>query len=182
MKGIVFNLLAEAVSKQFGEDTWDNLLDAAGLEGAYTSLGNYPDAEIFKLVEAASQALKLPPDAVLRWFGRAAMPLLVARYPGFFVNHRDTRSFLLTLNDIIHPEVRMLYPGAATPEFEFDASSPDVLQMDYRSQRKLCALAEGFVLGAGDHFKEEVSLEHPVCMHRGDAKCTLQLRFAKQAP
>lgn len=54
MKGIVFNLLAEAVTQRFGDEAWDNLLDAAGLEGAYTSLGSYHDAEMFALVEHAA--------------------------------------------------------------------------------------------------------------------------------
>ena len=43
MKGVVFNLLEQLVARDFGEDTWDALLDASGLEGAYTSLGSYPD-------------------------------------------------------------------------------------------------------------------------------------------
>ena len=38
MKGIVFNLLEEVVTEAYGADAWDSLLDAAGLDGAYTSL------------------------------------------------------------------------------------------------------------------------------------------------
>ena len=34
MKGVIFNLLEEAVVDQFGDDSWDDLLDAAELEGA----------------------------------------------------------------------------------------------------------------------------------------------------
>ena len=52
MKGIVFNLLEEAVSSTYGDAAWDRLLDAAGLEGAYTSLGSYDDAEIAALEKA----------------------------------------------------------------------------------------------------------------------------------
>ena len=40
MKGIIFNILSEAVVQAFGEDEWDDVLDAAGVDGAYTSLGN----------------------------------------------------------------------------------------------------------------------------------------------
>ena len=47
------------------------------------------------------------------------MPLFAVRYPQFFEPHDCTRSFVLTLNDIIHPEVRKLYPGADVPEFDF---------------------------------------------------------------
>ena len=33
MKGIVVNLLERLVARDFGEDTWDELLDASGLDG-----------------------------------------------------------------------------------------------------------------------------------------------------
>ncbi len=178
MKGIIFNLLQETVSHEYGADTWDALLETTGLDGAYTSLGNYPDEQLVALVGAASAALKLPADAVVRWFGGRALPILARKYPAFFQRHRSTRSFILTLNGIIHPEVRKLYPGADTPDFEFDASSPEVLVMTYRSKRKLCALAEGLIEGAAHEFHETVHIEHPECMHRGDPHCRLDLAFA----
>jgi hypothetical protein len=182
MKGIIFNLLEEVVTQEFGEATWDQLLEAAQVDGTFTSLGNYPDADLFKLVGAASAALKQPPDAVVRWFGVKALPLLAKKYPGFFDKHRTTRPFILTLNGIIHPEVRKLYPGADTPDFDFDTSSPDLLVMIYRSKRKLCALVEGFVEGAAGHFGETVGMQHPQCMHRGDEHCRLEFSFAKKQP
>ena len=58
------------------------------------------------------------------------------RCPQLFEPHDSTRSFLLTLNDIIHPEVRKLYPGADVPEFDFDFRA-GMLVMGYRSTRKL---------------------------------------------
>lgn len=177
MKGIVFNLLEEAVTAEYGAATWDRLLDDAALDGAYTSLGSYADADIFALVGAAAAALQLPPQDVLRWFGRRAMPLLAARYPGFFSGHADTRSFLLTLNGIIHPEVRKLYPGAATPVFDFDTGTPGQLVIGYNSARKLCALAEGFMQGAADYYHEQAAVTQSQCMHDGAAKCVFQVRF-----
>ena len=177
MKGIIFNLVEEVVGDRYGEDVWDDLLDAAGLDGAYTSLGSYPDDELFRLVAAASDKLGIPPDAVVRTLGEAAIPLLAERYPTFFVGHPSTKSFLLTLNDIIHPEVRKLYPGADVPSFGFDQPSDDTLVLRYHSERKLCALAEGFVLGAASHYGEQAEIDQPECMHRGDDDCLLQCSF-----
>jgi len=179
MKGIVFNLLEEVVSKEYGEETWDRLLDATNLSGAYTSLGSYADGEIVALVGAASSALGLPPQDVLRWFGQSAMPLLAARYPGFFSGHTDARSFLLTLNNLIHPEVQKLYPGAVTPVFDFGAGDDGSIVVGYSSPRKLCALAEGFMLGAADHYHEQADIAQPQCMHEGAAKCVFHVRFHK---
>ncbi|HET7335428.1 MAG TPA: heme NO-binding domain-containing protein [Rhizomicrobium sp.] len=176
MKGIIFNLLEEVVTAQHGEDVWDDLLDATGLTGAYTSLGSYPDAEIEKLLIAGAGALKMPPNEVLRWFGRKAMPLLATRYPAFFSPHRTTKSFVLSVNEIIHPEVRKLYAGAHCPNFRFEQTPDGTLLMGYNSPRKFCALAQGFIEGASDHFGETVDVTHPECMHRGDAACLLSVR------
>jgi hypothetical protein len=179
MKGIVFNLLEEIVVREHGEETWEALLDSADLDGVYTSLGNYPDADLMALVAAACDALGTAPDDVVRWFGRNALPLLAARYPALFEPHADARAFVLTLNEIIHPEVRKLYPGAETPTFGFDASRPDKLTMDYRSSRRLCAFAEGLLLGAGDHFRQAVAIEQPLCMNRGDDRCLIEIDFGR---
>lgn len=177
MKGIVFNLLEEAVTTDFGDATWDRLLDDAGLDGAYTSLGSYDDAEIFRLVEVASKVLQIPPQDVLRWFGRRAMPLLAGRYPAFFAGHPGTRQFLLTLNSIIHPEVRKLYPGASPPVFDFDTSDSETLVIGYNSARRLCALAEGFMVGAAEHYRQQARISQSQCMHDGAGKCVFHVHF-----
>lgn len=181
MKGIIFNLLEEAVTREFGANTWDDLLDAAGLDGVYTSLGNYADEEVFKLVAAASTALSLSPAEVLRWFGRSAIPIFVERYPAFFEGHTTTSSFLVTLNSIVHPEVSKLYPAADIPHFEFAKVDDESLLGTYCSPRKLCALAEGFMHGTAKHYNERMQLEHPQCMHHGAPKCVFSLKFSSSA-
>jgi hypothetical protein len=177
VKGIVFNLLETVVVREHGDEVWELLLEQAGLDGVYTSIGSYDDRELVALVGVASEHLGVGSEEVIRWFGRSALPLLADHYPQLFTPHRNTRSFLLTLNSIIHPEVRKLYPGAVTPEFEFDASSPEVLVMGYESPRKLCAFAEGLIHGAADHYGERAFIDQPACMRRGDQRCQLQIRF-----
>ena len=177
MKGIIFNLLEEVVADRYGEDVWDSLLTDAGVDGAYTSLGSYPDDQLFALVGAASTALNLPADVVVRQFGESAIPLLAARYPSFFDGHASTRSFLLTLNDIIHPEVKKLYPGADVPNFAFEQVTDDALVIRYWSSRKLCALAEGFIFGAASRYGENAAVDQAVCMHRGADYCLLGCSF-----
>lgn len=176
MKGIVFNLLEEIVIREYGEDTWDDLLDETELSGAYTSLGSYDDQELLALVGAASEKIGLPAGDVVRWYGRSAFPLLAGRFPQLVEPHGNVRSLVLALNEIIHPEVRKLYPGATPPQFDFDATSKDYLLMDYASERRLCAFAEGLLLGAGDWFKEPVAIDQRECMLRGDDRCRLEIR------
>jgi hypothetical protein len=184
VKGIIFNLLETVVTEEHGDDAWDDLLDAAGVEGSYAALGNYPDAELLRLLALMPEAFGGDRDEQLRWFGRGAMPILAERYAVFFEQPADTRSFLLTLNNIIHAEVRKLYPDADVPTFDFDPIAGvepppgDSLVMGYQSTRRLCALAEGFILGAADHYGEAVAIEQPRCMNRGDERCALVCSFA----
>ena len=158
MKGVVFNLLEETVTEAFGAETWDDLLDDAGLPGAYTSLGNYSDAEIEALVSAAARRLDMEPAAILRWFGERAMPLLKARYPALFVSHATSRNFILSINNIIHPEVRKLYAGASCPFFHFKEGADGTLMLRYQSTRNMFDLAHGFVLGAAALWHESVTV------------------------
>jgi hypothetical protein len=131
-----------------------------------------------QLVGVASSKLDMPADDVVRWFGRTAFPKLADRYPGFFAGHDDATSFILTLNDVIHPEVRKLVPGAYAPTFEFESVDDATLSLEYESNRGLCSFAEGLVEGAAAHFGESVTIEQSECTKRGDAKCVLKLRFS----
>lgn len=174
MKGIVFNLLEEVVTREHGEAAWEAILDSAGVGGAYTSLGSYEDDEFMGLVAVAAESLGQDEVVVVRSFGREALPLLAERYPDFFSPHPSTEPFLMTLNRIIHPEVRKLYPGADVPNFEFGESN-GALTMSYRSRRQLCAFGEGLIEGAAAHYGETVEISQPQCMRRGDESCEFKI-------
>jgi hypothetical protein len=181
VKGIIFNLAEEVVSREHGEVVWDEILDEAGVSGSYTSLGSYPDADLFAIVAAAAALYGMDPGCVLRHVAEGAMPLLAERYPQFFTPHQDACSFVLTLNDIIHPEVRKLYPGAGVPTFTYDRLDAHTVTMGYASERRLCLLAEGFVKGAALHYGQQVELDQPSCMLRGDDECVLRCEFSDAA-
>ena len=178
MKGVIFNLLEEAVVREHGAHAWDALLDMAGVDGTYTSLGSYPDSEIVSLVQAASTAVAQPTDQVLRWFGRSAIPMLYERYGNFFTQHRSAQTFVRSVNDIIHPEVRKLYAGAGCPHFHFHDLEDGRMGLAYQSPRQMCRLAHGFIEGAADHFGEAVAIEHLSCMQEGHPVCRLALRWS----
>jgi hypothetical protein len=181
LKGIMFDLLEATVSATHGVNVWDDLLDATGLTGAYTTLGNYPDGELIALIGAlAAHTGRSEPEA-LRWFGRSAMPLLAKAYPRFFAGHVDTRTFVGTLNDIIHPEVRKLYPGADVPDFGFHTTDDGAITLRYGSPRRMCALAEGLIDGAAAQFGQVVTITQPDCMLRGDELCTIEVRVDVRA-
>lgn len=175
MKGIILNLVEEAIVAEHGDDTWDSLLDTSGLEGAYTSLGNYPDDDLERLVASGAGVLAVQPRDLSRHLGEVAIKGLAERYPHYFSPHDTTVDFLLTLDDVIHTEVRKLYPESAPPDFWFDVPIGSELVVHYRSERRLCALAEGMMAGAAAHYDQLVSIAHESCMFDGADHCTLRV-------
>jgi len=179
VKGIIFNLVEDVVCDAHGDQVWDQLLTDAGLEGGYTSMGDYPDEELHALVGAASQALGVPADEVVRTLGHGAVLGLSELYPQFFTPHRHTIDFVVTLNDVIHPEVRKIHRRADPPEFVFTRVGDDELLVEYQSRRGLCALADGMLGGAAVYYREQATVTHEQCTHRGDPVCVMRCRFTE---
>lgn len=181
MTGIIFNLLEEAVARRFGAEAWQRMLAHVG-SGGYLPFDRYPDNELFALLEALPVGDEMSSPDRLRWFGRAAVPLLAERYPMIFRPHRSAESFLLTLNEILHPGGPPAGATGGPLDLEVLESDPGAeLVLGYRSTRRLCALAEGFVTGAADYFGEAVVIHQPRCMLDGEERCALVCRFQPAA-
>jgi hypothetical protein len=158
LKGIIFNAAEEVLTELYGADVWDSLLKAARTEGSYTRLGNYEDAEIVRIVAAAASLLELGIDDTWRFLGRHMAPKLVALSETVASSFDGAEQFVRSVNNIIHHNVKVLYPDAQLPIFEF-TDTPAGLQVRYQSDRGLNALAEGLIIGAGDLFGESVQLD-----------------------
>lgn len=178
MKGVIFNIVEQAIVAEHGDDVWDALLEDAGVDGSYTALGDYPDDELLRLVAAGSTALGVPERELIRRLGRTSLHALSERYPHFLTPHTDALSFVLTLNDVIHPEVRKLHRTATPPWFDFELTAQGGLRVGYHSTRRLCDLAEGMLVGAADHYGETVTIRHESCLRDGDDTCVLHCDFS----
>lgn len=159
MKGVIFNAVEEAVVNLYSEDVWDDLLDAAGVSGRYTSLGSYDDAELIALVEAAVEMTGIDATELVKVLGRHSFPHLASRYPDLVDESAGTHDFLRRVNDIIHPEVLKLHPDATPPQFEFEDRPDGSLRVTYHSVRKLGVLAQGLMYGAADKFNEDIEID-----------------------
>ena len=179
MKGLVLTFFEDMVIEDYGLDTWTSILEEAGLEGAYTAAMNYPDEEIIQLVEKLSGITGVAGDALVTVFGTRMFPRFVERYPQFIDEKQDLLGFLHSVNDVIHMEVRKLYPEAALPEFEYDWPAANVLLMKYKSSRQLCSLALGLIQAAADHYRTGCTIEHNPCMLTGADYCGLRVTVDK---
>lgn len=148
MKGIVFTELLEMVEDGHGIESVDQLLDTPGLtdNGAYTSVGTYQYSELSSLVVCLSEILEVPPNDLLRDFGKHLFTRFAGLYPDLFYDGESWQVFLGRVHNSIHVEVRKLYPDAELPNFKCWVDG-DVVIMEYDSARPMASFAEGLIMG-----------------------------------
>jgi len=178
MKGVIFNELQELVEETFGYEVWDEVILQTMLpsEGVYTASATYEDQELFDIVAALSQKTGISQPELVKIYGTYLFKTLMKSAPQEAKDAANLRRFLMMLENLIHVEVRKLFKEVNLPQFGY-REDDDILTMLYTSPRKLCHLSEGLILGAAQHFSEEIELSHPVCMHEGHEHCQLQIKF-----
>lgn len=180
MKGMIFNHFEGMITHVLGADAWERLLAESPLEtceGYFVGPKTYPDADLFALVTTASKITGQPIDELLTAFGRYLFPALVGQYPMFVKPGMTAKSLLLSVDKVIHVEVRKLHPDTILPTLRYEDPAADRLTILYRSPRRLCDLAGGLIEAVGSHFKETIEQHHPQCMKRGDESCRIECTF-----
>jgi len=177
MHGLIFAELKKFVDTRLGSDAWPGLLQQAGLTGKiYAPVREYPDGEAVALVTAASATTKLPAAAILEDFGEFIVPDLLQLYGALLDPHWKTLEVIENTENTIHRVVRMKNPGALPPELMVRRTGEDRVVITYRSARRMCAVAKGIAKGFAKHFGEQVEIDEPRCMTRGDDSCEIAVR------
>jgi hypothetical protein len=160
MKGLVFTEFMEMVESTWSFDMVDAIIADAqpGSGGAYTAIGNYPAQEIVALISALAARTEIPMPDLIRGFGKHLFGRFTKMYPDFFRDVDDSFQFLSGIEDVIHAEVRKLYPDAELPTFQVERTT-DRLVLTYFSSCPFADLAHGLIEGCLAHFGEMHSLE-----------------------
>lgn len=179
MQGSIYTSFSDMVIEQLGMKTWNALLEkvAPESEGVYTSGMQYDDSEIMALVGALSEITNTEAKVLVKSFGEFLFERLFASCPTDLTHVTNLKDFLLSIDGVIHKEVKRVYPKAYLPSFEYSDNPDGDLIMYYHSKRKLCHLSEGLIESAAKHFDEKITIGHPQCMHHGDDKCKLIISF-----
>ena len=69
MYGLVNKAVKDLVVANFGEQTWLEIAQDAGVDPVFISMDSYDDQITYDLVAAASSKLETPPNEILRQFG-----------------------------------------------------------------------------------------------------------------
>lgn len=167
MKGIVFTEFLRFVEQRYGEDMVDDIIDDCPLKtgGAYTAVGTYDHAEMKALCKALSLRSATAADELTCRFGHQLAATFEQGHSEFFRRSATYFDFLASVEDHIHQDVRKLYPEAELPTFTLAERGERRMVIDYRSPRRLGALARGLIEGTALHYgvAARVTAEPPDC-------------------
>ena len=177
MHGSIFLELRKYISTKHGTAAWETVQDKSGLKSReFSPLQEYPDSEAMALIAAAVAMTGTPADAMLQDFGAFIAPDLLAMFWGTIKPGWKTLDVIEHTEQTIHSVVRLKNPGARPPELKVLRISADEVRIDYRSARKMCAVAKGIARGLASYFKETVAVTEAECMHRGAPRCLITIK------
>lgn len=160
MKGIVFTEFLEMVEKAYDYELVDQLLTENDLPsgGVYTSIGTYEHQEMVTLVTSLSEKMKTPVPDLLNAFGKYLFGTFEKGYPAFFKAAPDAFTFLESIENHIHVEVKKLYPDAQLPRFKTNRLDNHTLEMIYYSDRSMADFALGLIEKTFEYYEEPVTI------------------------
>lgn len=168
MHGLIFASLRDYAVVRLGEDR------AVGLWGdrVFETTEAYDDesfaAQLQRLVATTGDSM----DEIQRGFGSfAAQTTFAGLYPAYYEASADTFAFLLGIEEKIHELVRATIAGAYPPKLHVQPLHGVGVLVSYTSERQLCRLLEGLVLGTAEHYGDHLLIEEIQCMHHGDTGC-----------
>ena len=183
MLGLVYTTLADMIEENYGLATWNRYVREAEIpnNGAFTYGALYPDTQMTRLIEVIEKDLNAPRSDILRNYGHYMFGAIKNTYIDLIAPYKSAKEFLLHVEGHIHQTVAQIHQHAAMPIFEYIDPGENQLIMLYRSDRKMCYVAEGMIKGVCDHYNTEVDITHPVCLLEGDDHCRLELTFSPRA-
>ena len=118
----------------------------------------------------------VPAVELLESFGEHIVPGLTSLYGAQIRPEWRALDVIEHTEAAIHVLVRRQNPGAAPPPLRASRIGPDEVRVSYTSARRLCAVARGICRGLGRLFGENLEIEEPSCMLRGDRTCEIVVR------
>jgi hypothetical protein len=160
MKGVVFTEYLEFIEEQFGFDVVDDMIEKAGVSGVYTQAGNYEFNELFEMVQSLSKISKTAVGVLIGAFAKHLFKKLVVIYPKPVQEYSNSFEFISNIDNVVHPEVKKLYPEAELPTFETVSYTNNTLVMKYKSTKPLMDLAQGLMEGCAEHYNEKLDISY----------------------
>lgn len=163
MYGLVNKAIKDLIVENFTIQAWDAVCEKANVANTdFVSMQTYPDSVTYSLVSAASDVLKMPPDAILYEFGKYWILYTAKEGYGDLMNlfGTDLKTCLINLNSM-HARMGMSMPELTAPRFVVTEKSKDVFFVEYHSKRPgLCPMVKGLLEGLVEKFNENAKVDY----------------------
>jgi len=153
--GSMFFLLNQFVVRNYGNDTWLQLTEAAGAgEAPHDIHKNYPAAEMFSILSAASKLTHLSENDLKQKFGEYLVPPLLGMYKQHINPDWKTFEMLENTELVMHKAVRKQENQASPPVLNVSRVHDKLLIIEYFSKRRMASLAVGIINGIAKYYGE----------------------------
>jgi Haem-NO-binding len=160
MKGLIFTEFLELVETCFGMEVADQVITKGCPfhTSGFTSVGTYDHRDLLSMVGELSKVADVASRDLVFQFGKRMFGKFLEQHPEAFERVSSTFELLLSVEDVIHVEVRKINPEAELPSFTFPATTEGSLDVVYQSSRPFADLAHGLISASIAHFKESLEI------------------------
>lgn len=175
MKGVLFLHLRAFVREAHPTLRWDDLLYQCGITQLLARGWDYPDANLFSIIEAASRRLKVRQAQFSYEFGKDSIRRFYEDHHWYFEQYPNARAFILALDDV-HREAAGDTLGAGPPRFATRMTEDrSEVSVRYASPRQMVSYARGALEGLLDIYGERAEVR---VAEQGDGWASFVVRFA----
>jgi len=160
MKGVIFTEFIEMVEDKFSFDIKDEMLKKAKVDGIYTQAGNYPTNELLSMIKALAQLSNISTKSLIYTYGMHLFTVLIRIYPKSIESYKSSFEFISNVENVIHPEVKKLYPDSQLPTFEIISIKNNEMKIIYKSTKPLMELAKGLMMGCAKYYNENLYISY----------------------
>lgn len=176
MKGTVVATWISTSRNMWGADLVGKAMQNAGWarDQIVMPTEDFEDAGVKKFIASLAASLGKSEDEVWLTIGKDNVRAFLAVYPAFF-QQETLYSFLRSMYDV-HVVVVQRIPGANPPEILIEPVSEYEAIFSYRSKRGMFGYLKGLLVGAAEHFKEEIKTE---ILEQSADHMKIKIRFSK---
>lgn len=183
MYGLINRAIQDMVCERFGEETWSEIRERAGIkERIFLVLEPYPDEITHKLVAVSSQVLNVSAREIMQLFGQYWIKYTgTAGYKEIMEMGGDSlQEFLQNLDDL-HSRVGIQFPALTPPSFACKEVDGSTLEVHYSSKRKgLASMVVGLIEGLGEKFSTDVKVTQVSRKDNGGEQDIFQIEYKAQ--
>jgi len=178
MHGIVHKTLKEYVVDRTDDDTWDTIVDRAGLEPTlYLPVSYYDDAEIDAVLETLSGMATQDRRAIERDVGRTLAPELLSTFSAHVSRTWEVSELLAELEGV-YDDIGTATDDASLPALSCRCES-DHAVVTYETHRDTayCGMAHGILEGVVAAFDGTGTVTETTCIDDGADACQFRVDF-----